>query len=411
MAPNANLMEYFRLCLNTICGRWVREGEKVPGNVLAPDAPPHSQALPVKLIPPYQNPEVNREPNRFGTTRQVLAAMPTGVLPDEILTPGKGQVRALIVMGGNPVASWPDTNKTLRALKSLELLVVVDNVLTETAQLADYALPAAHAFEREDLQAQTAFFGDYPFSEYTHPVTAPPKDVTADWELLYELAQRMGTDIKLPGGTLDLENKPSTKDILNLIYQNTRVSIDELAELEQPTIFNKYADVHSAGRIPGSNARLQLGHREPLRLFRELLESQDQETTNKTKDEFPFLLSSRRMKNVMNSMCQNYPKGDNYNPLFVHSTDMNALAIKDHDLVVVESPDGRIIARAKKDDSMRPRVVSISHGFGRVLNDESDIDHFGSCVQQLISTEHHCDPITGIPRMSAIPVKLGRHHL
>jgi len=49
------------------------------------------------------------------------------------VTPGAGQVRALIVKGGNPVAAWPDQQRTLEAMEDLELLVVIDHRMTQTA--------------------------------------------------------------------------------------------------------------------------------------------------------------------------------------------------------------------------------------------------------------------------------------
>lgn len=58
--------------------------------------------------------------------------MPTSTLADEILTPGEGQIRALVVIGGNPMTSWPDQEKTRRALEFLDLLVCIDVRETDT---------------------------------------------------------------------------------------------------------------------------------------------------------------------------------------------------------------------------------------------------------------------------------------
>ncbi len=110
----------------------------------------------------------------------------------------------------------------------------------------------------------------------------------------------------------------------------------------------------------------------------------------------------------MNSMCQNYPRGDNSNPLFMHSEDMSALALADNELIQIESEDGQIRAAVKKDDRMRKGVVSMAHCFGGFSAAEDNWETVGSNVSQLISTDHDCDPITGMARMSAIPVKLNR---
>jgi hypothetical protein len=66
--------------------------------------------------------------------------MPTNTLTDEILTPGKGQIRALIVNGGNPALVFSDTEHTLKALDQLDLLVVNDLFMSATAKHADYVM-------------------------------------------------------------------------------------------------------------------------------------------------------------------------------------------------------------------------------------------------------------------------------
>ena len=54
------------------------------------------------------------------------AGLPTAALADEILLPGDGQVKALFCIGGNPMAAWPDQERTFEAMKALDLLVTFD---------------------------------------------------------------------------------------------------------------------------------------------------------------------------------------------------------------------------------------------------------------------------------------------
>ena len=81
---------------------------------------------------------------RVGGLTQTAAGMPTGALADEILMPGEGRVRALFSVGGNPVISWPDQLKTLRALRSLDLFVQVDPWMSASACVADYVIAPTH---------------------------------------------------------------------------------------------------------------------------------------------------------------------------------------------------------------------------------------------------------------------------
>ena len=62
--------------------------------------------------------------------------MPINVFADEVLTPGAGQIKALVCVGGNPAVAFPDQRKVVAALRALELLVVLDVKMTATARLA-----------------------------------------------------------------------------------------------------------------------------------------------------------------------------------------------------------------------------------------------------------------------------------
>ena len=79
--------------------------------------------------------------------------MPTAALADEILLEGEGQVRALICVGGNPMAAWPDQRKTQQALESLELLVTLDTEMSRTSRLADYVIAPMMQMETPAMTA------------------------------------------------------------------------------------------------------------------------------------------------------------------------------------------------------------------------------------------------------------------
>ena len=98
-----------------------------------------------------------------------------------------GKLKALYVVGENPMLSDPDANHLSKALKNLELLVVQDIFLTETAQGADVVLPAA-AFAEKD--------GTFTNTERRcmriHKAVEPLGDALPDWEIICRLATAMG---------------------------------------------------------------------------------------------------------------------------------------------------------------------------------------------------------------------------
>jgi assimilatory nitrate reductase catalytic subunit len=98
-----------------------------------------------------------------------------------------GAVRALLVMGSNPVVSAPDALRVEARLRRLDLLVVADFFLSETAALADVVLPSAQWSEEEgtitNLEGRVL---------HRRPATARPPGVRGDLEILCALAARLG---------------------------------------------------------------------------------------------------------------------------------------------------------------------------------------------------------------------------
>ena len=136
MAQHSNLAEHLIECLNVVCGRYLREGERVPNpGVLMPRQPRRA-----RVIAPRRSWESGHK-SRIRGVGMLFGEMMAGIMADEILVPGKGQIKAIIVDGGNPVNSLPDQRKTVQALSSLELLVTIDPVMSNTAKLSHYILP------------------------------------------------------------------------------------------------------------------------------------------------------------------------------------------------------------------------------------------------------------------------------
>jgi predicted molibdopterin-dependent oxidoreductase YjgC len=100
---------------------------------------------------------------------------------------GEGQVRALYVMGENPMLSDPDVNHVRHCLEQAEFLVVQDIFLTETAELAHVVLPGASFAERDGT-----FTGTDRRIQRVRRAIEPLGDAKPDWEIICQLAQRMG---------------------------------------------------------------------------------------------------------------------------------------------------------------------------------------------------------------------------
>ena len=117
--------------------------------------------------------------------------MPCNVIPDEILTDHPDRFRALIVESGNPAHSLADSKRMREAIAALELVVVIDVAMTETARLADYVLPATTQFEKYEA---TFFNFEFPHNVFhlRHPVLTPPDGPLPEAEIHARLVEASG---------------------------------------------------------------------------------------------------------------------------------------------------------------------------------------------------------------------------
>ena len=128
-------------------------------------------------------------PRRFGE-------YPCAALVDEIEA---GNVRALVVVGGNPLIAFPDRDRTQAALASLDVLAVADVVETDTTELATHLLPVAGQLERADVPWMLDAYQPAIATQYTPAVVPPGADRRLMWQAFAELGRRLGVSV-LPRG-------------------------------------------------------------------------------------------------------------------------------------------------------------------------------------------------------------------
>ncbi len=401
MAPHPNLTEHLIISLNTLCGRYNRAGDEVrnPGTLMP-------RLFSENVTPPMPGYRMG-EQSRIRGLGQIAGELPTAALAEEILLPGPGQVRALIVFGGNPVLAFPDQKKTIDALRQLELLVVLDPFLGATAQMADFVIPPTLCLERSDLTS--LMDGWYPeaYAMYTPAAVAPPEGVIEEWMFFWELAQRMGTPLNLAGGALDPSRRPDSDEVLENLSAFSRIPLDEIRRHASGALFPPAQPVFVEAGDPEANARLEVG---PEALMLELAEIRRESPVQgggyRPGENFSHRLISRRLREVCNSVGQELPSLQAkrpYNPAFMNPGDLEALGISSGDRAEIESAHGSIIGTVEGADDIPPGVVSMAHAWGQLPDSP---DSRGSSTALLIDTTSDFDPISGIPRMSAIPVNV-----
>ncbi len=419
------LTNYLSLCLNTLCGYWLREGEPVLKlNVLLPGYQAKAQPY-----PPYSPILKEGEKLRVYNLQQGAHGMPTAALADEILLDGNGQVKALFCLGGNPLMAWPDQKKAYEAMKSLDLLVVFDVEMNATAELADYVIASPLALEcpgttqpMESLKYLSPTRGlEVPWGQYTPAIVEPPhgSEVMDEREFFFRLAQQMGFNLKIgmsyglgghnetPGWSvpLDMSRLPSSDDIIDIQCRGSRIALEEIKQHPHGNVFpGNEEKVQSADQ--DCTAKLELG--DPV-MMQDLLQVYEKDFKGlHFSDDYPFLLTSRRINNVNNSTGRTNPKLSSkkpYNPAFMHPGDLQKLHLRNGDIITLESRHDSVKAIVESDNTVRPGVVSIAHCFGRNPNEEENPLLYGANTSKLVDMKEF-DPISGIPRMSALPVSI-----
>lgn len=131
----------------------------------------------------------NRAVSRIGGYPQIFGGPPASVLADDVLSDDPDRIRALVVVAGNPVITFPNTARIEAALRRLDLLVCIDLYLSDTGSFAHYNLPAATQFEKGGLHFLTSNFEPFPFTEWKPRVVPPRGEARDEWSIFKELAR------------------------------------------------------------------------------------------------------------------------------------------------------------------------------------------------------------------------------
>ncbi|MGA2014700.1 MAG: molybdopterin-dependent oxidoreductase [Solirubrobacteraceae bacterium] len=173
-APHSTLCSYINRLL------WILTGNF--GN-------PGGMHLHTSFVNLFRDPRIRRTPV---TGAPIIAGLvPCNVIPDEILTDHPDRLRAMIVESANPAHSLADSQRFAEAFETLELVVVIDVAMTETARHADYVLPAASQYEKPEATYFNFEFPDNTF-QLRHPLMEPLPGTLPEAEIWARLVRELG---------------------------------------------------------------------------------------------------------------------------------------------------------------------------------------------------------------------------
>ena len=296
--------------------------------------------------------------------------LPCSALAEEILTPGEGQIRALVTSAGNPVLSTPNGRQLDEALASLKFMVSIDIYLNETTRHADVILPPTCAVEHDHYDLIFHVFAVHNTARYSGPIVEAPAGARHDWQIFNELGQRIAArldkrpppairpdqiiDMGLQAGPYGAMQKHPQALSLNKLQENPGgVDLGPLA----PSMPDRL--VHPDKRIRCHTPELF----EALKRFLAELGGAEQGA----QDDDALRLIGRRHVRSNNSWMHNFQrlvKGPSRHELLMHPQDMAARGLRDGQRVRLRSRVGAVEIECCGSDDMMPGVVSLPHGWG-----------------------------------------------
>lgn len=380
----------------------------------------------------------SKEPEEGGVTtkvtgmKEICGIFPPNILPAEIDTDHPERIRAVIVDSSNPIQTAADSQAYRKAFKKLDLLVVIDVAETETAEMADYTLPAPTQYEKWE---STFFTLSFP-KNYFHlrrPLLPIQGNTLPEPEIYFRLLVALGVlpkrfpiletaarlDRHRPGlnlffkalvGTLLI--RPKWKEYLpTLLYATLGRSIPNGGQAAAVIwgLSHLYAERY-AKQVQRAGCR---GEGSALResLFKRILESDtavaisrhtyeemwelvayedkkirliipqmidalkalaDEPEGLPQNEAYPFILAAGERRSYNANQIYRDPswrKNDVEGALRIHPEDAKRLGLENGREARCESATGQIVVKIQYDDTLRPGQVSLPHGYGMTYPD------------------------------------------
>jgi formate dehydrogenase alpha subunit len=290
----------------------------------------------------------------------------------------RGNLKAMYIMGENPVMSDPHMSHTITALKKLDLLVVQDIFMTETADLADVVLPAACFAEKDGTFTNTARM-----VQRIRKAVDPPGDAKEDSFIITELSKRLG---------------------YRMDYDSIENVFHEAGELWPALAGITYRRIAKTGlqwpcptlTHPGTQYLFKGGFPRGKAAFTVVGYRPSEELPDK---DYPFLLSTGRQlfQYHTGSMTRRVDAINKVSPgayIEVHPDDAETLGVNDGEMVTVSSRRGSIDVKVSVSDRPSKGLVFIPF-------------HYREAAANVL-TNSALDPISKIPELKACAVKIER---
>ena len=410
-----------------------------PGGVMFASSPIAAAPRPAR---PGRGFTTGRWHSRVSGHPEALSELPTIAMPEEIETPGDGQIRAVITIAGNPVLSAPDGPRLSEALETVDFMLSVDPYLNETTRHADVILPppppsrAAHL----DIALSGAVVRNN--ARYSPPALPLADGRPDECEILARvalIALGLGTDAdpalvddQVITATLAREVADPHSPVADRSAEELTAMLPDgpgyERRLDMMLRLGPFGDAFGTkpeglnlARLKDNPHGIDLGAltsripeilRTPsgmVELAPETILADVPRLLASLDSEDGFLLIGRRHLRSNNSWMHNLPAlsgGSNRCTLQIHPDDASRLGVTE--LAVVTGPGGTLEVPVEITDAIRPGVVSLPHGWGHSAPGTRmsvAAGHPGVNVNSLFD-DSLMDPLSGTAVLNGVPVEV-----
>ncbi len=355
--------------------------------------------------------EFGRHTSRAGGHDEIFGEYPVVALAEEIEAPGDGQIRALMTIAGNPVASFPNSRRLASALESLEFMVALDFYVNETTRHADLIIPPTAPLEHASYDVALNHFAIRNVAKLS--AGALKSTTRPIWQTLLEISKRLmglhdvsieqldgfvlaqfasqaiaasafAGEISADDALSALGDEPGPLRLLDLLlrigpygdgfgHREGGLTLEalkrsphglDLGSLE-PALPAKLATASGAIELTPARITADLPRLESWVRMRSVAECDK----HPAKGEQLTLIGRRDIRS-MNSWLHNLPslaKGKSRCTLAIHPDDAARLGLEDGDPARVTGRIGHVEVPVEISDRLMPGVVSLPHGWGHDL--------------------------------------------
>lgn len=371
--------------------------------------------LPAVDIKPYSTKgHIGRWSSRVRKAPEFANELPVATLAEDILEPGKGQIKAMIINAGNPVLSTPNGTQLKTAFESLDFLVSIDIYVNETSSLADIILPPAAGLEVDHYDIVFHSLAVRNTAKYSPALYEPEQGAKYDWQIFkglkkaylkkkgnYDIKKRLYgliDDFITPEKMLSQAFKKGnwSKEInLNKLKKNPHgIDLGPLTSQLPESLYTKDKNINLVpDEIKGDLKRLE----------EKLGEKRSKATT--------LHLIGRRQLRTCNSWLHNSEKmlKSNSCTAMIHPKDAIKAGLNGSNMVRIKSRVGTIELPYELTENIIEGTVSVPHGWGHIGDIQIKVasSNPGASINEL-TDDQFIDQLTGNAALNGVEVEIER---